>query len=94
MILGYCIWQRKPIRPILFTSICTNLITQFLLWGLLNFFFSYYLVVLIIAEILIWLIESFVYYVVPANRLQFVEAIFLSLILNLTSFGLGWFLPI
>jgi hypothetical protein len=71
-----------------------NLITQSLLWIALNLFFSHYLIALLVSEILIWLIESILLYSFPANQLGFMEALFLSLSMNLTSFALGWFLPI
>ncbi|HET9907101.1 MAG TPA: hypothetical protein VFQ23_10685 [Anaerolineales bacterium] len=94
VVLGYSFWHKKPFRPILYTSIVANLITQSLLWVLLNLFFQHYLISLFLAEILIWIIESAMLYYVPANKLLLLEATFLSLLMNLASFGLGWFLPI
>lgn len=94
VVIVYSIGRRKPLRPILFTSVCVNLITQSLLWLVLNLLFQHYLIALFVAEILIWLIESLLLYNVPANRLHFGDAILLSLCMNLTSFALGWFLPI
>jgi len=94
VVLSYCIWGKKPIQSILLTSISANLITQLLLWGILTFFFKQYLIALLVAEIFIWIIESLALYFVPANRLQFTEAISLSLGMNLVSFALGWMLPI
>ena len=91
---GYSIWQKKPIRPILYTSFLANLITQSLLWVVLNFFFQHYLTSLVVTEILIWIIESAMLYYVPANKLLFHEATVLSLLMNLVSFALGWFLPV
>lgn len=92
--LGYSLWREKPVRPILFTSIIANLVTQSLLWVVLNLFFRQYLIVLIIAEILIWFIEGLLLYLVPANRLDLQEAVIFSFTMNLASFALGWFLPI
>ena len=94
IVIGYSIWLKKTLGPILFTSILANLITQSLLWVVLNLFFRYYLIALLAAEILIWMMESVLLYYVPANRLRFTDAILLSLSMNLTSFTLGWFLPI
>lgn len=91
---GYCVWRNKPVQPILLTSIFINLITQSLLWLTLNLFFRQYLIALIVAELLIWLMEGAVLYFVPANRLSFANALLLSLGMNLVSFGLGWFLPV
>jgi len=94
IMIGYCIWQRKSIRPILVTSIIANLITQSFLWIALNLFFQHYLITLFIAEVFIWMIEAVLLSYFPANRLRFAEAILLSLCMNLASFALGWFLPI
>jgi len=91
--LGFSLWRQKPVRPILFTSICANLITQSLLWMVLTIFFRHYLPALIVTELLIWIIESVLFYAVPANRLRLKDALILSLGMNLLSFGVGWFLP-
>jgi hypothetical protein len=88
----YSIWQKKPIRPILFTSILGNLITQSLLWVVLNLFFQYYVATLLIAEVLIWLIEGALFYIFRLNQLSLGESLFFSLLMNLSSFALGWFL--
>ena len=92
--LGYSIWRKKPIRPILFTSIIANLITQSLLWIVLNLFFRHYLLTLLIAEIFIWIVESASLSYISANRLPLADAMFLSLNINLASFAIGWFLPV
>jgi hypothetical protein len=94
VVLGYSLWRRKLFLPILFTSVCGNLITQSLLWIALNIFYGHYLVVLSVAELLIWMIESILLYAVPANRLRFTDAVLLSLSMNIISFALGWFLPV
>ena len=86
VVIGYCLWGKKPAKPILLTSMCGNLITQSFLWILLNLFFQTYLVTLLIAEILIWIVESFLLYCIPANHLKFKEAVLLSLGMNLFSF--------
>jgi hypothetical protein len=94
VVIGYCLWGKKPIQSILLTSICGNLITQSLLWIALSLFFQNYLVTLLTAESLIWIIESGLLYSIPANHLRFKEASLLSLAMNLSSFVLGWFLPV
>jgi hypothetical protein len=91
--VGYSLWREKPIQSILYTSLCINLITQSLLWIVVNYFFQHYLIALLVSEFLIWVFESLALYVVPANQLRFIEAIILSLSMNLASFALGWFLP-
>ena len=94
VILGYCLWGKKPVKPVLLTSICGNLITQSFLWIVLNLFFQTYLVTLLLAEILIWIVESLLLYSIPANHLSFKQAALLSLGMNLSSFVLGLFLPV
>ena len=91
--LGYSIWKRKP-GAIFITSIFANLITQSLLWIALNLFYNHYLITLCVAEIFIWVIESFMLYGLRFNQLKIREALFLSLMMNLSSFGIGWFLPV
>jgi hypothetical protein len=59
----------------------------------LNLFFQRYLIALLVSEMLIWVIEGLLLSIVPANRLRFMEAVFLSLSMNLASFALGWIMP-
>jgi len=93
IVLGYGAWRGKPIRPILLTSIFANIITQSLLWLVLNVFFQQYLIALLVAEIFIWVFEGLALYFIRANQLQRAEALSLSLTMNLASFAIGWFLP-
>lgn len=88
------IWWKKPVRPILITSVFANLITQSLLWIALNLFFQHYLATLLTTEILIVLIESILFYGLRLNHLSLGESLILSLMMNLSSFGLGLLLPI
>jgi hypothetical protein len=94
IVAGYCIWRRKPLGPILFTSVWANLITQSFLWVVLSLFFQHYIITLLIAEVFIWMIESFLFYRFSANQLRLQEAALISLLMNLASFAFGWFLPI
>jgi len=94
VVAGYCIWRRKPLGPILFTSMIANFITQSLLWIGLALFFPYYLIFLAAAEVLIWIMETVLLYLIPANKLRFADALLLSLSMNAISFGVGWFLPV
>jgi len=94
VVIVYSSWRKKPLGPILFTSIIANLITQSFLWIVVNLFFQHYLVILIAAEVFIWIIEGFVLCYVSSNQLTFTEAISLSLSMNLLSFAIGWVLPI
>lgn len=94
IIIGYSTWRNKPLKPLLLTSICANLITQSLLWMAVSIFFQHYRLVLLFAEAGIWMSEALLLYAVPANRLHLREAFSLSLAMNLTSLALGWFLPV
>jgi hypothetical protein len=93
VVLAYCIGRDKPIRPVLLTSICANIITQSLLWLVLNVFFQQYLITLLVAEILIWGVEGIALHFIRANQLRWTEAWSLSFAMNLASFAIGWFLP-
>ena len=91
---GFALWRKKPTWRILTASVLANLLTQSLLWGTLNLFPSHYLTILLIMELFIWLLESAILRYYPASQLLWREALALSLGMNLTSFGIGWFLPI
>jgi hypothetical protein len=90
----YSRWREKPLPPILLTSLFANLITQSLLWIALLLFFRQYWLVLIMMEIFIWLLESFIFYRIHANQLTIKESMSLSLAINLASFSVGLFLPV
>ena len=90
----YSLSNKKPVQPILLTSIGGNLITQSFLWAVVNLFFQHYLIAFILSELLIWMVESALLYYIPANRLQIAGAMLLSLGMNLTSLVVGWFLPV
>ena len=57
-------------------------------------FFHYYLAALWIVEVLIWLIEGLLLSLPAKNQLNLKDALYLSLIMNLVSVGVGWFLPL
>ena len=90
----YSLWRRKPAAPIFITSLFANILTQFLLWVALNVFFQHYLATLFIAEFLIWLLEGILLFGFRFNKLSLRSALLLSLVMNLSSFALGWWLPI
>ena len=92
MVTGYALWRRKPVYPILLTTLFANIIKSFL-WIAALIFFQHYLVALLLAETLIWILESALLYVIPANQLGLPQVFFLSLGMNLFIVSLGWFLP-
>ena len=94
IVAGYAIWRNKPLKPLLLSCIFVNLVTQTILWVLLNLLFRHYLATLFIAEIFIWWTEGITLYLYRYNRLGRGEAMALSLAMNLTSFIIGWVLPV
>lgn len=94
VVSGFSRIRNKPVWPLLLTSLWGNLITQSMLWFALNLFFHDYLITLFAVEILIWVGEGLLLYCISSNRLQPMEAALLSLAMNLSSFGLGWLLPL
>jgi hypothetical protein len=93
-VTGYSTWQGKPLKPLLLTSLFANLLTQSMLWIVLRVFYNSYAATLLIGEILVWVIETLLLYVIPANELRLREAALLSLVVNLASLACGWFLPV
>jgi len=94
VVFVYCAVQKRPAGVLLQASFIVNMFTQSMLWIVLRFFFRHYLIALITAEVLIWLVESAFMYKLPGNKLSLSHAAFLSLCMNLSSFGVGWFLPV
>jgi hypothetical protein len=94
IITVYALLRKKPLIHLLLSSVVANLFTQSLLWIVLNVFFGHYLITLFLAELCIWGIESLLLYFYPYNRLKLGEALTLSLVMNLASFGIGWFIPV
>ncbi len=92
--LFYCLCKKKPWISIVITGLWANFWTQAGLGMILKFSPASYPPILISAEMLIWLVEWLCFAVVPSNRLNIREAMWLSLLCNLTSFGIGLILPI
>jgi hypothetical protein len=94
IVTAYAIWRHKPLKHLIVSSLCANLFTQGLLWVALLLFHQRYLLALFITEFCIWGMESAILYLYSYNRLNFREAMFLGLVMNLASFGIGWVLPV
>ncbi len=90
----YAVKRKKPIKQLLVSDILINILTQFLLWGMLTKFPDHYVPVLLGAEAGIFLLEGGLLYLYPYNRLRLVEALLLSFVLNLISFSFGLLLPV
>jgi hypothetical protein len=94
VVAGYARWHSKPLIPLLLTSLLANILTQSLLWLILNLSPLGYLVTLLLAETGIWLFETVFLFLIRANKLTFRQSLVLSLAMNLTSAFIGWFLPV
>jgi hypothetical protein len=94
VVTAYAITCLKPLKYLIGSSLCANLFTQAFLWGTLIIFYRTYLLTLCLAEICIWGIETAILYFYRNNRLGFQEAAWLSLVMNLASFGIGLILPV
>lgn len=94
IVFVYALWKHKPVGRILFASILANILTQPMLWVVLDLFFVHYLTTLFISEIFIWLIESVILRFFPGTQLGWKESMLLSLAMNLSSFSVGWFFPV
>lgn len=71
-----------------------NLLTQAFLWAMLSYFWQHYLPTLFLSETVIGVCESVMLRAVPSNRLTMRQAALLSFLMNASSFGAGWFLPL
>jgi hypothetical protein len=94
IVIGFAAWFKKPTGHLLLSSIAINILTQGMLWALLLTVPRHYLLTLFIAEVCIWVVEGTILHLYPYNRLMWREALSLSLIMNLASFGIGWVLPV
>ena len=92
--IGYACWRKKPLLPLVGSLTLVNLLTQSLLWLGLTSFPAHYRLTLIIGEVLIVLVEALLLYAYRKNQLKPVDALWLSLGVNLASFLVGLFLPV
>ena len=89
-------WLRQRPRLEGFTAVLlANLLTHpWLWWGIRGLNPADLWVVVIPAELLVWLVEAFVLYFLQRKSLRLAEALGLSLLLNCTSFGVGLLLRV
>jgi hypothetical protein len=90
----YSTVQKKPAGRLLVASVIVNVLTQSLLWIVLQVYFSYYLIALFMMEIVIWLVESLLVFRLSGGHLNLKSAMTLSFLMNVTSFGIGWLMPV
>ena len=94
LVAAFAVWRRKPLKHLLLSSLCANLLTQSLLWAGLIVFPRFYFLTLSILELCIWGLEAAFLYLYRYNRLNLQEAVLLSLVMNMASFGIGCLLPV
>lgn len=94
VVLAYARLKQVPAGRLLHASLIVNVITQSILWISLGIFFRHYLTALLIGEVLIWLAESLLMQRLSGNQLTWRQSAVLCLCMNVSSFGVGWFLPI
>jgi hypothetical protein len=93
-VTAFTLWRKKPLVPLLVSSVCANVLTQAILWVVLISFPQYYLTTLLVTEVGIWVLEALILYIYRPNHLRLRAALLLSLVMNLASFGIGWLLPV
>ena len=72
---------------VIFAGIITSTLTLPYLWFILPLYISDRTIYIIVGEILVVLIEAFIYYRVL--KLKFIQALLVSFIANLVSFSIG-----
>ncbi len=93
--LAYALWRKRPRLKLLTVVAMMNLITQPLLWlAVQSLGNDAYTLWLGVGEVIVWLVEAGILAVAMRKQAKFLEALALSLVLNLASFGIGLLLPI
>ncbi|MGB9672828.1 MAG: hypothetical protein ACPL3P_01700 [Anaerolineales bacterium] len=108
MLLTYCLTVTIEL-PILFfishkwnlsagllfcTCMVVNLITQSLLWFSIGFFSASYWYGFILLEMIVFMVESLLYYFVFQSKIQYKQAFWMSLTANGVSFLIGLMMPL
>ena len=93
--LAYALWRKRSRTKLLTVVLMMNLVTQPLLWfAVQNYGNDAYALWLGVGEVIVWLVEAGILAVAMRKQAKFLEALALSLVLNLASFGVGLLLPI
>jgi hypothetical protein len=95
-ILGllYAVIRNRSKLTTITMVILANMITILPFWAVASFMSGdYHVLFIIIAELLIWFVESVILYLTQRKTIRFWEAVLLSLILNGISTLIGLFLP-
>jgi hypothetical protein len=92
---GYAIWRKRPLALLLTIVWMMNLITHSLLSlgiGELFYLLGAGIVWTLASELVIWLVEAGILAIALRKQIRFREALLLSLVLNVASFGIGMLL--
>lgn len=96
LLLGalYVVWRKRPAVLILTVILLLNLVTQPALWLTVSGFSGKYPVIAVLfAELVVWLVEAGGLFLAQRKTIGFGEALLVSLVLNVASFGIGLLLP-
>lgn len=92
--LAYALWRKRSRVKLLTIVLMMNLITQPALWLIITSLKSNTAFwPLAIGEVIVWLVEGGILAFALRKQAKFPEALALSLVLNLASFGIGLLLP-
>ena len=92
--LVYAVIRNRSKLTTITMVILANMITVLPFWAVTSFISGdYHILFIIIAEILIWFVESVILYLTQRKTIRFWEAALLSLLLNGVSTLIGLFLP-
>jgi hypothetical protein len=94
--LAYAAARGQRITLWLVVVVLVNLVTQPALWFVMErqLGSAPYFAILAVAEAGVWLVEAVLLYLLGGGRVAFKEGLFLSLVLNGVSFGVGLVLPV
>jgi hypothetical protein len=95
LVLLYALWRRQPRTKLLTVVLLMNLITQPALWLIVsNLIDGSPFLPLAVGEVIVWLVEAGILALALRKQAKFWEALALSMVLNLASFGIGLLFPL
>jgi len=92
--LIYVTWRKRPWFSVLLTILLMNMVTQPVLWFLVKELRLSLCIWVYVLEVIVWLVEARILYIVLRKSARFSETLLLSLAMNLASFGIGLLLPL
>ena len=93
--LIYAVWRKHPKLLFLTIVLLLNIVTQPALWLTVSGLSGRYpVLVVLFAEMVVWVVEAVGIFLALRRRIGFGEALLVSLVLNAASFGIGLVLPL